>query len=195
MAARQRRERQRAERHQLIIDTARGIAESEGWDAVTTRRLADSIEYSQPVLYSHFAGKDAIVGAVALQGFTAFAEALRADLLGVPDPAGALGALTRGYLRFAEQRPAVYAAMFSMDTDLTFARPDSPPALRAAFEVLRDALAAATGTEQLDTRTELAWAALHGLVTLTAARRLRPEQAHERLTLLVEQWRSGPAGQ
>lgn len=191
MAAQQRRERQRAERHQLIIDTARDIAEAEGWDAVTTRRLADRIEYSQPVLYSHFAGKDAIVGAVALQGFREFADTLRADLVAVPDPASRLGALAEGYLRFAEQRPAVYAAMFSMDTNLTFARPDSPPVLRAAFDVLSDALEAATGADRLDTRTELAWAALHGLVTLTEGNRLRPEQAHERLALLVEQWRSG----
>ncbi|HWN35157.1 MAG TPA: helix-turn-helix domain-containing protein, partial [Pseudonocardia sp.] len=69
MPVQQRRERQRAERHRLILDTARRIAESEGWDAVTTRRLADAIEYSQPVLYSHFAGKDEIVAAVALDGF------------------------------------------------------------------------------------------------------------------------------
>ena len=35
---------------------------------MTTRRLADRIEYSQPVLYSHFEGKDAIVSAVASRG-------------------------------------------------------------------------------------------------------------------------------
>lgn len=64
-----RRERQRAERHRLIVDTAHEIAETQGWDAVTVRRLAEAIEYSQPVLYSHFAGRDAIVAAVAEQGF------------------------------------------------------------------------------------------------------------------------------
>jgi hypothetical protein len=56
-----RRARERAARHALIIQTARQIAETDGWDAVTTRRLAETIEYSQPVLYSHFANKDAIV--------------------------------------------------------------------------------------------------------------------------------------
>ena len=63
-----RRERQRAERHQAIIAAARELAEAEGWDAVTTRRLAERVEYSQPVLYSHFDGRDAIVRAVAIQG-------------------------------------------------------------------------------------------------------------------------------
>src|ERR1700749_1174400 len=72
-----RRERAHAERHQQIIDAARDLAEAEGWDAVTTRRLAAIVEYSQPVLYSHFDGKDAIVRAVALQGVRALAGSLR----------------------------------------------------------------------------------------------------------------------
>jgi hypothetical protein len=58
---RNRRERERAERHSLILAVARELAEAEGWEAVTTRRLAERVEYSQPVLYSHFKGKDAIV--------------------------------------------------------------------------------------------------------------------------------------
>lgn len=33
----------------------------------TTRRLAAEIEYSQPVLYSHFSGKDAIMAAAAVE--------------------------------------------------------------------------------------------------------------------------------
>ena len=40
MTATQRRERDRRHRHELIVRTARDMAEAEGWDAVTTRRLA-----------------------------------------------------------------------------------------------------------------------------------------------------------
>ena len=69
MSIRERREREQAERERLIVTAARELAESEGWDAVTTRRLAAEIEYSQPVLYSHFKGKVAIMTAVALDGF------------------------------------------------------------------------------------------------------------------------------
>ena len=59
---------ERAQRRELIVNAARELAESEGWEAVTTRRLADRIEYSQPVLYSHFEDKHAIVSAVASRG-------------------------------------------------------------------------------------------------------------------------------
>src|SRR5258708_35193793 len=71
------RDRERAQRHQMILTAARELAEAEGWDAVTTRRLAERIEYSQPVLYSHFDGKDAIVRAVAIQGFAELTDDLR----------------------------------------------------------------------------------------------------------------------
>src|SRR5882672_3265302 len=133
MPVQQRRERQRAERHRLILDTAREIAEAESWDAVTTRRLADAIEYSQPVLYSHFAGKDEIVAAVALDGFAELTESLRAWPATADRPGGPqaqLTAVARAYLGFAAAHPAVYAAMFSMDTALTFATAESPEPLR-----------------------------------------------------------------
>jgi AcrR family transcriptional regulator len=192
----QRRDRQRAERHRLILATARQIAETEGWDAVTTRRLAEAIEYSQPVLYSHFAGKDEIVAAVALDGFAELTESLRARVAAGSEAAGSgaagseaagrVGAVARAYLDFAAAHPAVYAAMFTLHTALTFATPQSPEPLRDAFGVLRDCLTqGGDDGAGLESRTELFWAALHGLATLTAGHRLRPEHAEERLDLLV----------
>ncbi|MEV7178839.1 hypothetical protein [Kitasatospora sp. NPDC093679] len=44
MAAPRRRERERTERHRLIVTTARELAEAEGRGAVTTRRLAERVE-------------------------------------------------------------------------------------------------------------------------------------------------------
>ncbi len=177
-----RRERQRAERRQLIIDTARELAEADGWDAVTTRRLAERIEYSQPVLYSHFAGKDAIVGAVALQGFEELARLVRKRVAAAGSP---VSAVAGAYLEFATDRPAMYEAMFHLATDYPFADPASPPPLHEGFASLRDALEAATGPDDLGLRTELFWSALHGLVTLTRSGRLPPEVQGERLRLLV----------
>lgn len=185
MATSSRRERQRAERHRLIIDTAREIAEAEGWDAVTTRKLAQRIEYSQPVLYSHFAGKDAIVGAVALEGFTELAQRLRECVAAASGGPSTVGAIAEAYLRFATDRPALYEAMFQLATDYPFADPASPPPLQEGFALLRDGLGTATGREDLDLRTELFWSALHGLVTLTRSGRLPPEAQDERLRLLV----------
>src|SRR3954463_171341 len=103
----------RAPRRRLITAAARDLAEREGWDAVTTRRLSTEIEYSQPVLYKHFASMDDIVEAVALEGFGELAEALRAAR---PGPGGAEEVLSRvahAYRDFADENPVLYDAMFT----------------------------------------------------------------------------------
>ncbi|MFE2726402.1 TetR/AcrR family transcriptional regulator [Kitasatospora sp. NPDC059327] len=186
MAIQERRERERAERHQLIIRTARELAEAEGWEAVTTRRLAERIEYSQPVLYSHFAGKDAIVAAVALEGFAELAADLRAAARAVDGPVEAFRAVAGRYLAFAAANPALYDAMFTLATDLPFGRPDAPAALKEGFAALAGPVAEVAGPEDPEPFTEVVWAALHGLATLARGGRLRPDHAEHRLALLVE---------
>ncbi|NUV50315.1 helix-turn-helix domain-containing protein, partial [Streptomyces sp. CAI-78] len=111
MSVQERKERERAERERLIVATARELAEQQGWDAVTTRRLAERIEYSQPVLYSHFRGKREIIGAVALEGAAELAASLRAATGAAQDPRGRVTALARAYLAFAARNPAVYDAI------------------------------------------------------------------------------------
>ena len=182
-----RRERERAERHQLIIDAARELAEAEGWDAVTTRRLADKVEYSQPVLYSHFAGKDAIVAAVARQGFTELAEDTRKRASAAAGPHDALEAVVLGYLAFARANPATYYAMFTATTELRFAAEDTPPELSEAFAALRAPVIASAhlAEHDADLQTELLWSTLHGLATLQAAARIPAEGQPERIALLL----------
>ncbi|MDN5893102.1 MAG: TetR/AcrR family transcriptional regulator [Nocardioides sp.] len=186
-----RKERERAQRHQLIVSAARELAETEGWDAVTTRRLADRIEYSQPVLYSHFRGKNEIVGAVALDGFTELTTAVRSVVPAGAEPRAAVAALAHTYLDFAEQHPAVYDAMFSLSNGLPFADAATPPQLQEAFAVLRDTLSRVAGSVEPDLFTEVSWAALHGLATLTRAGRLPAEDSASRLEVLVDRLVAG----
>jgi len=182
MSIQARRERERAEREKLIVTAARELAESEGWDAVTTRRLAEEVEYSQPVLYSHFKGKDAIMTAVAVEGFADLAEELRDAAL------SGIASIARAYTSFAERRPALYDAMFSHAVDLPFASAAAPAALHAGFDTLADALRPYAGDDDLGLLTETFWAALHGLVTLTRGARL-PREAHdERLRILLSRF-------
>ncbi|NEE50059.1 TetR/AcrR family transcriptional regulator, partial [Streptomyces sp. SID8455] len=105
MSVQERKERERAGRQRLIVATARELAEEQGWDAVTTRRLAERIEYSQPVLYSHFRGKREIIGAVALEGATEMAAAVRAAASAADTPRARVTALALAYLDFAERHP------------------------------------------------------------------------------------------
>jgi AcrR family transcriptional regulator len=178
-----RRERERAERHQLIIDAARELAEAEGWDAVTTRKLAEKVEYSQPVLYSHFKGKDAIVRAVAIEGCGELARQLRKAR--ATQGKSRLRAAAEGYLAFARERPALYDAMFVQQVDIPFGTDEVPQELRDAFGELVAAVEPVAGDRDLETLTEVFWSALHGIATLTHGKRLRPDHHEARLDLAL----------
>lgn len=184
MSIQSRRERERAEREKLIVTAARELAEAEGWDAVTTRRLAEQVEYSQPVLYSHFKGKDAIMAAVAVEGFADLAEELSAARRGAAD-ADALAAISAAYTDFADRRPALYDTMFGQVVDLPFATDDAPAALQEGFGVIAEAIRPHARADDVGLLTETYWAALHGLATLTRGGRLPREQHDRRLALLL----------
>jgi AcrR family transcriptional regulator len=179
----ERKERERAEREKRITATARLIAESEGWAAVTIRRLAEEIEYSQPVIYSHFENRDAIVAAVAVEGFAELASALRQAAQGSSDRRTALEAVAQAYLAFGRDHPALYEAMFTMPASLRFAEAETRPELKDAFAAL--AAVVAPSRSDAEIATETLWAALHGLTELERSNRIRPGARAERIALVV----------
>jgi AcrR family transcriptional regulator len=183
-----RRERERAARRQLIVATARTLAEAEGWDAVTTRRLSTEIEYSQPVLYKHFAGLQQIADAVAVEGYAEIAEAIQAAGAAGGPAETILNDVAYAYLNFARDNPAVYDAMFTRSTALRFDEQGTPSELVAAFAALRQAVGRVAGGRDADALTEVFWATLHGMVTLGATGRLPADRVDERVHLLVEQF-------
>lgn len=187
MSVQERKQRERANRERLIVATARELAEQQGWDAVTTRELAERIEYSQPVLYSHFRGKREIIGAVALEGATEMAAALRAATSAADGARARVTALARAYLDFAARNPAVYDAMFQLDSGLAFAQEETPEPLKDAFAALMETLGEVAGDGvHPGLFTEVFWAALHGLATLTRTGRQPAEFAERRVELLVD---------
>src|SRR3954468_5534722 len=186
MSVTERKQRERAMRERLIVATARELAEQQGWDAVTTRRLAERIEYSQPVLYSHFRGKREIIGAVALQGAAELAVAVRAATSAANGPRERVAALAHAYLDFAARNPAVYDAIFQLDGGLAYAQEDTPEPLKDAFAALLESLGDVAG-DGVDPGlfTEVFWASLHGVATLTRSGRLPAQDTQARVELLV----------
>ena len=182
MGVAERKRRERAEREHRIVAAARKIAEAEGWSAVTIRRLAEEIEYSQPVLYAHFENREAIVAAVAIEGFRELASALRQAAHG-RDRQDALLNVAGAYLAFAFEQPALYEAMFTLPTGLRFAEADTKKELKDCFAALASVVAPSRA--DLGVATETFWAALHGLVDLEHSGRIRQSARAERVALVV----------
>jgi AcrR family transcriptional regulator len=158
-------------RRDQVIRAARDLAESSGWAAVTMRRLAGELGVTQPVLYSAFASRQALIDAVALSGFDDLAAVLEAA------DASPMARMCT-YLGFAAAHPRAYEAMFLLPSGLAFAAEDTPEPLQRAFSGIRDAFPDAD-----ETRAEVAWSAWHGLATLQASGRLRADHVQARLDL------------
>jgi len=172
-----------AERSRAIVDAARRVAETEGWSAVTVRRLAAEIGFSQPILYRSFpGGRDEIVERVMIEGFAAMADEL-ADPVGEGDR---LAHVVHTYLAFAQTHPALYEAMFEARTRIVFATVQTPEPLRAAFGAFLRAVSAAGMAEQeAVVRAELLWSTLHGVARLAASERLDPALEQARLGAII----------
>ncbi len=184
MGIAERKGRQRAEREHRITAAARLIAEHEGWNAVTIRRLAEEIEYSQPVLYSHFESRDAIVAAVAVEGFREITTTLQKAARGSTDRRNALENVALAYLAFALKHPALYEAMFTLPTGLRFAEAETRLELKSAFDALAAVIMPANS--DVATATETFWATLHGLAELERSGRIRHSARIERVALVVD---------
>lgn len=170
------------ERRERILAAARDRADAEGWGAVTTRHLAQAIGYTQPVLYGHFpGGKAQIMLTVAMEGFTELTARCR-SALGEKRGADAIEAVAEAYLEFGREHPAQYEAMFQQPIETVFASDETEPVLRAAFDVLGDAI----GRD--GAATEVFWSALHGMCQLERFGRMRPEQRAFRVADLVSRF-------
>src|SRR5512145_1892097 len=99
MGISERRERERDEVRRKILDAARELFATEGYERVTMRRIADVIEYSPTTIYNHFEDKVALVDALCEEDFACLLSAMsRAEL--PRDPVEAIRQLGLAYARF-----------------------------------------------------------------------------------------------
>lgn len=165
MGSAERRERERTELRRKILDAARELFMSEGYDRVTMRRIADAIEYSPTAIYLHFEDKDALVRALCGAEFAQLLAALPAR---VPaDPVEAIRELGLAYARFGLAHPNHYRFMFMTDKRQHHVSDEGEQAfglLRAAVE--RAVAAGRFRAEEVDTTAQVLWASLHGVCAL-----------------------------
>ncbi len=184
MGITERRERERRELRSRIVEATRSIAAESGWDHVTVRRVAEEVEYSPQVIYRLFDGKDDLVYEVVRQGFGWMRDDLRDARQAGGDPVDGLLRVARAYWRMAHRCPETYQAMHSL-AGVPFGTAETPVEAREAFAELRAALVDALGAEPADpdAATDIFWATLHGLVSLTLGGRIKggPERAEELL--------------
>ncbi len=152
-----------------IINAALDIADSEGWHAVTVRKVAEEIGYTAPIIYQYFTSKKAMLRAVAHDGY----EQLNAAVQTAAENAGSdaemrFNAIGLAYYAFAKQNFQVYQLMH----DPLLYREREEPLLSAntLFSSMVAEVRTLSGNklsvEDATTRTCQAWATIHGLIMI-----------------------------
>src|SRR5438105_14872680 len=104
------RERYRSELRAETLSAARDLIKEEGYEGLTLRKLAQRMQCSPMALYSYFADKQALLTALALEGFEKLAK--RFDSTTRRDPFAALRKILLDYIAYAEDNPAEYRILF-----------------------------------------------------------------------------------
>jgi AcrR family transcriptional regulator len=151
----------------LLIVAATVLSE-EGYAALTTRRLAEAVNASTKVIYTHFGGKEGLLDALYLHAFYSLMQAFDTHA-GELKSLSRLRGMTETYRNFALAEPALYSVMFG---DLGRAW-EAPLASRRkawqSFETLRATVGECLPREREDDAlrvTYLLWAVMHGVVSL-----------------------------
>jgi len=201
MGIKERRERERQEIRQGILSAARQIAIEEGWQAVTTRKVAERIEYSQPTIYEYFDNKEAILMALLSQGFEQVLAAMRSAKAHNAQPEAQLLAMSRAYWAFAFRYPELYQVMHGLG-GVSFSHADTPADARTIFALMRETLqswmqAEGVAIAEPDAAIDAIWGLVHGLISLTMMGRIargeqRAKQIMEQTILdLLHAWQTG----
>jgi AcrR family transcriptional regulator len=190
MVSAARRERQRREVRQGILDAARSIAARDGWQAVTVRRLAEQVEYTPPVIYQHFASKDDVLLELVREGFRTLRAALDDAAAGDGTPQETLFRMAHAYWGFAWDSPDLYQVMYGLGGvpfGVAATWEDGNRIGEAVAPVVAEILGSERAAQPEDvTRRVLGlWAAMHGLVALAMAGRI--EGGRDGALPLVEQ--------
>lgn len=146
------------------------LLEADGLDGLSLRAIAARVGVSHTAPKNHFGSLKGLVTAIGAEGFRLFAAEMRAGVSETSGRRERLNAAMEGYVRFAQQHPALFKIMFSNDYCDYFDE-DLREAAQSSYGILRQ-ISEGLDWEHADApdgqwRTEIMlWSMVHGYATL-----------------------------
>jgi AcrR family transcriptional regulator len=179
MGTAERRAKEKENLRRAILDAARELFVTHGYEAVSMRKIAERIEYSPTAIYLYFKDKDAILGTLIDEGFELLCGAV-CQLDRMRDPVERLRVGARGYIQFALDNPHYYRLMFEMvaSAETLGTREHKRESAVQAFGFIRQCVTEGMAQGRFRTDREeivlshTAWSHVHGAAALALAHRL-----------------------
>lgn len=180
MGIKERRGREKSETRDKILDAARELFITEGYEGVSMRRVAEKIEYSPTAIYVHFTDKNELFRKLCSRDYARLSEVFQRAAMAI-DPVERLKQIGRTYMEFGMHYPNHYKFMFMTPhpplepNDEEREKMGNPEV--DAYALLKWAVQQAIAAGRL--REEFAdaelvsqtlWAAVHGVISLHIAK-------------------------
>jgi AcrR family transcriptional regulator len=180
MGSEERRQRERDEVREKILDAARDLFLECGYDGVSMRKVAERIEYSPTTIYLHFADKEALFQELCAADFSKLAEEFQ-EAAQAADPIQRLRKCAQIYIQFAVDHPNHYRLMFMTpkpqhagEEDLAHKGDPNRDSYALLFSLVTAAIEAGLFRPEYDDPQLIAqtlWAAVHGVASLEITHR------------------------
>lgn len=173
----------------LILDTTRKLLFTEGYARLSMRKIAQRIGYSATSIYLYYGNKDELVHALIDEGVDLLHEELCAAHDGSNEPIEQLHEMFLAYINFGLNRPEYYEIMYELHPEYMTRYPaEKYRKARRNLEMIASAISNGVKSGQFETQdpmlcANLAWAQMHGVVTLLGSERVDKRIPSETLIL------------
>jgi len=185
MASKDRILRLKEETRVNILDAALHIGKTEGWQALSMRKIADIIEYTAPIIYEYFANKEAIMMELTKKGYRILAKNMQAARDAHELPEKQLEAMWLTYWNFAFAEKELYQLMFGIEVNCCVFDNKIPEAEVPAdmiYEVIEKLMGVENPPEDLVCKRYYTfWSIVHGLISINLVRQAVPDGISEQV--------------
>lgn len=180
MGIAERKDREKLETREKILDAARELFVNEGYEGVSMRKVAQKIEYSPTAIYVYFQDKEQLFLELCHCDYRRLAESF-GMLAQIPDPVERLRKIGHAYMQFGLENPNHYRMMFmtshppvpeGIENEMGKGNPEED-AYAFLVQTVREALRASAFRPELtdaDLIAQTLWAGVHGVISLQIAK-------------------------
>jgi AcrR family transcriptional regulator len=154
---------------QDVLQASLALIEEGGLDRLSMRKVARKAGVSHQAPYHYFGDREAILAALAGEGFSRLGQSLARAAADAGEPGDAVVAMGKAYVDFAIRHPPYFQVMFRADAVPLDRYPEARKQENEAFGKLVEEIDKAFTGQAPEERRRIAvavWAMVHGLATL-----------------------------
>jgi AcrR family transcriptional regulator len=199
MNAKERRERQKRETREAILNVACQLIAQGGAAGVTVRKIAEAVDYTPPIIYEHFENKEDILTALQSQWSLQMSTMVQNIYDEELPPKEALEKIVLSYFDFAYEHPEFYKAIMGIEFEFSSCGQFNSSPFQIIRLILKELIGNALSFSaakriDLDDAVELLRSYLHGICALFLLKRIKGGETRVRklirngLSLYLKGW-------